>query len=60
VDVVLLRSLPDILGCGFHIAITIVGVAVANRRLAPPVIAAMIAFFVPFLVFRNLHLHHSY
>jgi hypothetical protein len=59
-DVVLMRAVPEILGYGFPVALAVAGAALASRRLLMPMLAAMIAFFVPFAVFTNLHLHHSY
>jgi hypothetical protein len=59
-DVVLLRSLPQIFGYGFLLAIGLAGAALASRRFAVPMVLATVGFFVPFLVFTNLHFHHDY
>jgi hypothetical protein len=59
-DMVLLRAFPDILGYGFPIALMVTGAALASRRYALPMIAAMLAFLVPFALFTNLHLVHTY
>jgi hypothetical protein len=59
-DVVLLRSLPQIFGYGFLVAIGLAGAALASRRFAVPMVLATVGFFVPFLVFTNLHFRHDY
>jgi hypothetical protein len=59
-DVVLMRALPEILGYGFPLAVAVAGAALSSRRFLAPMLAAMSAFFVPFIVFTNLHSQHSY
>jgi hypothetical protein len=57
---VLLRTLHNAFGYGFPLAIALAGIALASRRFALPVIAAVLAYLVPFLLFTNLHLQHDY
>ena len=59
-DVMLLRVLPDTFGYAFPFAMVIAGTALASRRLAAPMVAAVAAFVVPLAIFTNLHLIHSY
>ena len=53
----LLRVLPDTFGYAFPFAMVIAGTALASRRLAAPMVAAVAAFGVPLAIFTNLHLH---
>ena len=56
----LLRVLPDTFGYAFPFAMVIAGTALASRRLAAPMVAAVAAFVVPLAIFTNLHLIHNY
>jgi len=54
------RSLPDILGPTAPAALIIIGVGVVSLRYTVPILAAVLAFMVPLLVFSNLHIVHNY
>jgi hypothetical protein len=59
-DVVLFRALPDIFGYGVWIAIPALGASLITRKNGLATLLSVTAFFVPFLVFTNLHIVHSY
>jgi hypothetical protein len=57
---ILFRTLRNAFGYGFPLAVMLAGLALAKRRFALPMIAAVLAYLVPFLLFTNLHLQHDY
>jgi hypothetical protein len=59
-DTIYSRALPDIFGYGVFGAIFALGCAVACRRSWLAILALVVAFFAPFLVFTNLHVVHPY
>jgi hypothetical protein len=59
-EVILSRALPDIFGNGVLIALTAAGALLTGRRHFAFGLAAAAAFLVPFLVFTNLHMVHTY
>ena len=59
-DKVIARMLPDALGYAAIPAIALLGAAALNARYLLLAIACVTLFFVPLLVFTNLHSVHSY
>jgi hypothetical protein len=59
-DVVWQRVLRDTFGYTAIPAVALIGVSLFNRRYTPAVLAGVAAFLVPFFVFTNLHIIHSY
>jgi hypothetical protein len=58
--VILSRALPDIFGNSVLIALTATGALLTGRRHLAFGLAAAAAFLIPFLVFTNLHIVHTY
>lgn len=59
-QIILGRSLPDTFGPTV-VAIFIVGaMALLTRRYTVAILAATLAFFIPFFLFTNLHMVHSF
>ena len=54
------RALPEIFGYAFLVAGIAAAAALQNRRYGALMLAALIGFVLPFLLFTNLHLVHSY
>jgi hypothetical protein len=59
-DVILHRSLMDAFGYAAIPAVALVGASLFCRRHAYATAAAVVAFIIPFLMFTNLHIVHSY
>ena len=59
-EVILDRSLKDAFGYAVVPAVAVIGATLLRRQYACAAAAAVVAFFVPFLVFTNLHIQHSY
>jgi hypothetical protein len=59
-DVLLSRTLPDIFGYAALIAIPVLGASLLSRKYGLAALLSVAAFLVPFLIFTNLHLVHSY
>jgi hypothetical protein len=53
------RSLPEIFGPTAIAAFVIAGMGLLCRRYTVPILAAALAFMIPFLVFTNLHIVHD-
>jgi hypothetical protein len=58
--IILDRSLPEIFGSTATAALVIVGMALVSRRNTVAILAAALAFMIPFLVFTNLHIIHNF
>jgi hypothetical protein len=54
------RSLPDIFGPTAIAALVIAGMGLLSRRYTIPILAAALAFMIPFLLFTNLHIVHNF
>ena len=54
------RSLPEIFGSTAILAAIIAGMGLFSRRYVVPILAAVLAFMIPFLVFTNVHIIHNY
>jgi hypothetical protein len=59
-DVIFGRSLTDAFGYAAIPALALVAATLLSRKSVYAVLAALVAFLVPFLVFTNLHIVHSY
>jgi hypothetical protein len=54
------RTLTNTFGYAAVPAVALIGATLSRREYAYPALAATLAFLVPFLVFTNLHVVHSY
>src|SRR5262249_60744001 len=54
------RALSAVFGFAAVPAVALIGATLLRRQYAWAAAAAVVAFFVPFLVFTNLHIVHSY
>lgn len=59
-DVIFTRVLRDTFGYGFIAALIVFGALLTGRRYLLAGIASLIAFLLPFMIFTNLHMVHSY
>ncbi|MBV8753935.1 MAG: phospholipid carrier-dependent glycosyltransferase [Hyphomicrobiales bacterium] len=59
-DVILNRSLKDAFGYAAIPAVVLIGASFLRRQYFYAALVAILAFMVPFLVFTNLHIQHSY
>jgi hypothetical protein len=59
-EVILSRSLKDAFGYAAVPAIALIAASFLRRRYFYAALVAVLAFMVPFLVFTNLHIQHSY
>jgi Dolichyl-phosphate-mannose-protein mannosyltransferase len=59
-DVIFARVLHDTFGYGFLVALVAGGALLTSRRRLLGGFAAVAAFLLPFLLFTNLHIVHSY
>ncbi len=59
-DVLFDRTLINTFGYAALPAILVIGAALTHRDYAYAALAAIVAFLVPFLVFTNLHIVHTY
>jgi hypothetical protein len=59
-DIIWGRALTDAFGYAAIPAVVLMGASLPSRQYAYAVLAAVVAFLVPFLVFTNLHMVHFY
>ena len=59
-DVILSRSLKDTFGYAAIPAVVLIGASFLRSQYFYAALVAILAFMVPFLVFTNLHIQHSY
>ncbi|QIB35836.1 glycosyltransferase family 39 protein [Ancylobacter pratisalsi] len=59
-EVLIGRMAPDILGYFFVVGVLLVGVGLVAPRRRWAVLAAILGFFTPILLFFNVHMVHSY
>jgi hypothetical protein len=59
-DIIWKRTLADSFGYAVIPALALIAASLIRRRYAFAAFAAVLAFLIPFLVFTNLHMVHSY
>ena len=59
-DAIFDRTLTNTFGYAAVPAVALIGATLLRREYAYPALAAVLAFLVPFFVFTNLHVVHSY
>src|SRR5262249_28951 len=59
-DVISRRVLADTFGYAAIPAVALIGLTLFSRKYGFAVLVALVAFLVPFLVFTNLHIVHTY
>ena len=59
-DIIWKRALTDVFGYAVIPALALIAASLIRRRYAYAALAAALAFLIPFLVFTNLHMVHSY
>jgi hypothetical protein len=59
-ETILMRTLPDILGIGYAIALLTAGATLTSRKAATMTVIAIAAFLAPMVTFTNLYIVNPY